>query len=301
MKRGRAAAIVGPVATVPTWVEIYRSAQAGDCDERLLLLESVGIPAAMRTDDGAYGVWVAPEDAGRAYFELTRYAAENRPSPPVPRPPLHAGALLAAAGYVLVLFVLAAASANAALGRDWLAVGALDGALVRAGEWWRVATALTLHADVAHFGSNAGFGALFGALAARVYGPGRAWLGILLAAVVANLVNAAWMPAGRVSLGASTAVFAALGMLCVFRWPDRRRGARAGIRGASVVAAVVLLALLGTGDERTDVAAHALGFVAGMVAGAGLPRIRAWRELGDRAAAVVVLAALALAWAFALS
>lgn len=289
------------MATVPTWVEIYRSVQATDCDERLLLLESVGIAAAMRMDDGAYGVWVAPEDAGRAYFELTRYAAENHPTAPVPRPTLHGGALLAAAGYALVLFALAAAAANGALGRDWLGVGALDGSLVRDGEWWRVATALTLHADLAHFGSNVGFGALFGALAARVYGPGRAWLGILLAALLANLANAAWMPAGRVSLGASTAVFAALGMLCVFRWPDRRRGARAGIRGASVIAALVLLALLGTGDARTDVAAHALGFVAGLAAGAVLPHVRAWQNLGDRVAAAIVLVALAVAWAFALA
>lgn len=292
--------MVGTVATVPTWVEIYRSAQARECDERLLLLESIGIPAAMRMEDGAYGVWVAPEDAGRAYFELTRYAAENRPRPPAPRPTLHAGGLVAAAGYVLVLFVLAAASANAALGRDWLAVGALDGSLVRAGEWWRAVTALTLHADLAHFGTNAGFGALFGTLAGRVYGPGRAWLGILLAATLANLANAAWMPPGRVSLGASTAVFAALGMLCVFPWPDRRRGARAGIRGASVVAALVLLALLGTGDERTDVAAHALGFVAGMGAGTALPRLRGWHGLRDRTAAAAVGLTILLAWAAAL-
>jgi membrane associated rhomboid family serine protease len=300
LKPGRGGAIVASVATVPTWVQIYRSTQPRDCDERLLLLESLGIPAAMRAEDGGFGVWVAPEDAGRAYFELTRYAAENRPLPPAPRAALHGGALLAAAGYVAVLFVLAAASANGAFGRDWIGAGALDGARVRAGEWWRAVTALTLHADLAHFGTNAGFGALFGTLAGRVYGPGRAWLGVLLAAILANLANAAWMPVGRVSLGASTAVFAALGMLCVFRWPDRRRGARAGIRGASVVAALVLLALLGTGDERTDVAAHALGFVAGMATGAAVPRFAAWHGLKDRVAAACVAATIALAWTAAL-
>jgi membrane associated rhomboid family serine protease len=286
------------VATVPTWVEIFRSPRPRDCDERLLLLESVGIPAVMRIEEGQYGVWVGPEDAGRAYFELTRYAAENRPPPP-PRPVhLHDGALLAALSYVVLLFVPTALAANSAFGRDWLATGALDGARVRAGELWRVVTALTLHADLAHYAANAGFGALFGALAGRVYGVGRAWLAILVAGALANALNAIAMPAGRVSLGASTAVFAALGLLCVFRWPDVRRRARLGIRSASVIAAVVLLALLGTGDEHTDIVAHALGFVCGMALGIleqqfmPLGRTLRWRP-GLVAAAIVMLAWLA--------
>jgi hypothetical protein len=67
-----------------------------------------------------------------------------------------------------------------------------------------------------------------------------------------------------------------------------------------VVAALVLLAFLGTGGERTDVAAHALGFVAGAAVGAGLPRVRAWRGLADGAAAAIAGALVALAWMAAL-
>jgi membrane associated rhomboid family serine protease len=289
------------VATLPAAVEIYRSPQPRDCDERLLLLESLGIPAAVQVVDGRYGLWVAPEHAGRAYFELTRYAAENVPAPAPPRTRLHGRALLASAAYVLLLFCGSALAANAAFGRDWLAVGALDGAAFRAGEWWRAITALTLHADVAHFAANAGFGGLFGALAARVHGAGRAWLAILLAATAANALNGAWMPDGRTSLGASTAVFAALGLLSVFPWPERRwRGARAGTRGASVVAALVLLALLGTGDARTDVAAHALGFVCGMLGGLALAREPVPRRLGETWARALAVLLPVGAWLLAL-
>lgn len=289
------------MATVPTWVEIFRSPRPRDCDERLLLLESVGIAAVMRIEDGQYGVWVSPDDAGRAYFELTRYAAENRPVPPPHRVQLHDGALLAALAYVVLLFVPTALAANSAFGRDWLAIGALDGARVRAGEPWRVVTALTLHADLAHYAANAGFGALFGALAGRVYGVGRAWLGILIAAAVANLLNALAMAAGHVSLGASTGVFAALGMLCVFRWPDVRRRARVGIRSASVIAAVVLLALLGTGDARTDVAAHALGFVCGMSLGIVAQRFLPPDRTVRWQPGIVAIALVAFAWLTALA
>jgi membrane associated rhomboid family serine protease len=256
------------MATESPWLEVYRAATPAACDERLLLLEAIGIPAvATRTPEG-FAIHVAAEHAARARAELAGYAAEPplRTARALPR--RHRGALAAALAYVGLTFVVLAASGNDTFGRDWFDAGVLDGARVRAGDWWRAATALTLHADLGHYAANAGFGALFGGLAGRVYGPGRAWFAILAAAVVANLANAAWMAPGRASLGASTAVFAALGLLATYRWPATRPGARASIRASSVVAALVLLALLGTGDARTDVLAHALGFVGGLGAGA---------------------------------
>lgn len=280
------------------WPAIFRSPHAGACDERLLLLESLGIPATLSADDDGWTLRVAPEHAGRAAFELARWSLENRPVPPAPRVQLHRGALPAALFYALLLFVLGAASANSLGGHDWYAAGGLDGARVRAGELWRAATALTLHADLAHYAANAGFGALFGTLAGRVYGAGAAWLTIVLAAVLANLLNAAWMPAGRISIGASTAVFAALGALCVYRWPATGRAGRHGVRVASVVAALVLLALLGTGDAHTDVAAHALGFACGAALG-WLHGRRRWSAREQWLAAGCALAAPLLAWAVA--
>lgn len=283
------------------WIEIYRSNAAHDCDERLLLLESLGIRAVALADARAFALWVGPDDAHRAHVELARYALENRAAPPPPRVQLHRSAWLGSLAYLLATFVPSALAAQSAFGLDWLASGALDGTRVRAGEVWRAVTALTLHADLAHFASNAGFGAVFGALAARVYGPGRAWLAILVAATCANLLEAAGLPAARTSIGASTAVFAALGLLCIFRWPDLRRTARTGVRGASIVAALVLLALLGTGDARTDVAAHALGFVAGMATGLAWQAAPRLAQVGDRTAGALALAVLGTAWLAALA
>ena len=282
------------------WIEVFRSPTPGDCDERALVLLAVGIPALMSDEHGAFALWVAEGDRTRAVIELARYALENRPRPrPLP-PRLHPGAAAAALGYVLVLFAVAVATSRHFLGGDWFGAGVLDGERLRTGELWRAVTALTLHADLAHLAANAGFGALFGGLAARVYGAGFAWLLILVAAVAANVVNGVTMPAGRASLGASTAVFAALGALAVYRWPAATRRTRVGFAGASIVAALVLLALLGTGDAHTDVVAHALGF--GFGAALALP-LRRWpppRERGpQRLAAAATLAAIALAWALA--
>lgn len=286
--------------TDSTWIEIYRSPLSGDCDERALVVLSAGVAAAMRFEFGLYSLLVPAGDAARALQEIQRYALENRRPPPPPPPPLHRGAAASAAVYAALLFAGAAMSSHALLGHDWVGSGVLDGVRVRSGEIWRAVTALTLHADLAHLLANIGFGALFGGLAARVYGPGFGWLLTLLAAVLANLVNALTMADGRVSLGASTAVFAALGALAVHRWSARSERARPILAGGPVIAALVLLALLGTGDERTDIAAHALGIVFG--AALALP-LRRWapprRTVPQALAGAGAIVLVAAGWAAA--
>ncbi|MBS0396218.1 MAG: rhomboid family intramembrane serine protease [Proteobacteria bacterium] len=282
------------------WTLVFRSPAPGPCDDRRFVLLALDIPSELRREDGLYGLYVAPGDGGRALAELERYAHENRPQPrPVP-PRLHKNAIPGALAYALVLFLLQVASTRSLLGHDWFGDGVLDGARLRAGELWRAVTALTLHGDLAHLLANLGFGALFGGLASRVYGAGVGWLLVLLAAAAANVLNGLWMPAGRVSLGASTAVFAALGALAVHRWPAATRRARLGLRGGTLVAALVLLALLGTGDAHTDVAAHALGFGCGVLGALPLRRRPPPESPAVQAAAgLAAVAIVALAWALA--
>lgn len=231
----------------------------------MLVLEAVGIEASIWNGGAGFEIRVQAADAERARVELARYRLENLPAPRRMPVRLHAGALGAAAAWAILLVVLHFASAASAFGRDWFAAGLLTEATVRGGEFWRAVTALTLHADLAHLASNAGFGALFGTIVASLYGPGTGMLLVLVAATVANLLNAALMDGTRASLGASTAVFAALGAAAAHRWPEAAGRVRPWLRAANVVAALVLLALLGTGDARTDVLAHGLGFGCGML------------------------------------
>lgn len=285
------------VDAADAWIEIFRSRTPQECDERALVLLAVGIPPLMSAEHGVFSLLVNEADQPRAVIELGRYVLENRPRPRPQPPRLHRHALAGAAGYVLVLFVVAVATSRDVLGRDWFDAGVLNGARVQAGEIWRAVTALTLHADVAHLAANVGFGALFGGLAGRVYGAGCGWLLILVAAIAANLVNGLTMPADRTSLGASTAVFAALGALAVYRWPAATRRTRAGYAGGSVVAALVLLALLGTGDAHTDIAAHALGFGIGALLALPLRRRPAPHAAGpQQLAGLVAIGLVALGW-----
>ena len=144
-------------------------------------------------------------------------------------------------------------------------------ALFVVGEWWRPLTALFLHADLMHLWSNLFLGALVFAVVCSTFGRLRSWLLLLGAAVVANTsVAALAFPGPYRSLGASTAVFAGLGLLT-------GRAVRVAWRSAPLIrwreafvplgGGLTLLALHAGGGPRTDVAAHVAGFAAGFLAG----------------------------------
>lgn len=149
------------------------------------------------------------------------------------------------------------------------------------GEWWRPFTALFLHADIPHLAGNVLGGSIFAALVSKAIGPWRAWPLILACGTAGNVLTA-WLnyPALFLSIGASSAVFAALGILSGLgiaeTLRDRARLPWARIT-APVMAGLVLLGWLGSGGPgtHTDVMGHLLGFgsglAAGMTAGALLP------------------------------
>src|SRR4029434_3541962 len=107
------------------------------------------------------------------------------------------------------------------LSLDWFGAGRLQAGGVVGGEWWRAVTALTVHVEIDHLLGNLAFGAFFGYFAGRYLGVGVGWLAIVVAAALANGFDALLQPSAHRSIGASTAVFAALGMLTAYTW---RRG-----------------------------------------------------------------------------
>jgi rhomboid protease GluP len=163
---------------------------------------------------------------------------------------------------------------------------------------------LTLHLDQEHLLGNLLFGAVAGAAASRLLGPGVAWASILVAATLANYAETLITPITHRAAGASTAVFAALGLLSGMAWRQRLTlQERLWYRWAPLIAGMCLLTLLGAGGAHVDVLGHALGFVFGLGAGwilvrTGLannhhPRVQVIAGLG------AVLAVCA-AWTFAL-
>jgi membrane associated rhomboid family serine protease len=287
-------------------IEIYRSPRKALCDERALVLLAVGIPSTVHIGDGHFILEVDAGQAEQARTQLRHYEAESRPAgaaPPARRSP-YPHAWIGCVAYAAVLVAVAYAISAGLFRLDAFDLGDLDAARVQSGEWWRAWTALTLHLDAAHLAANLGAGIWFGYLAASELGSGSAWFLIVNGAALANWLEGEFGPATHRAVGASTAVFAALGMLAAHSWRIRLHlPQRWALRWAPLVAGIVLLAWLGTAGDGTDVVGHVLGFAVGILVGAtaALPSVsRALRRIPQWLAGVAALASLAMAWAFAL-
>lgn len=235
---------------------------------------------------------------------IEEYEAENRKPAVVPSPlPSFPKAWLGSTVYAVVLLAFYAASWDRPLDLPWLSAGSAQAGLILQGEWWRVLTALCLHGGAVHLLGNMAVGGLLGFLAGRRFGSGPAWLGIVLSGAVGNALNAAIQPASHDSIGASTAVFGALGILAAHAWRGTAgRRPRAVERWAPLVSGVVLLSMFGLGGERTDVVAHITGFGSGVLAGWGFASLSPSSLARTRVQAACGLAALALpllAWVVA--
>lgn len=274
------------------------------CREFSLVLEARGVEHEVQEIEGSWILSVPPPSVHRAYDEIGRYSAErNLPRSTPKRIEPFPGAAVGAIGYVLILLVAAYCAGIGLFGADWLSLGALDAAAGR--EWWRALTALTLHLDQEHLMGNLLFGAVAGIAAGRLLGPGVAWASILGAGALANYVEILIAPAAHRAVGASTAVFAALGLLAGLAWRQRLTlRERRWYRWSPLIAGICLLTLLGAGNAHVDVLGHALGFLFGVGVGwiyarAGVPRNRGKRlQIAAGAGAAALVCA---AWLLALS
>lgn len=281
--------------------EIRRCRSAAEARQLGLVLTAQGIPSRIVPLGNGVALCVKAEDVDAAAYELDAYDAENAPPPrPAPRWRPQGGGLEASLAYIALLVFVFAAEQRGAFGWDWMARGAADTAAIRAGAWWQTLTALTLHVDVEHLLSNVVFGGVAGALVVHSLGAGVGWFAIAVAGALGNAFNAIVLQdPGHISVGASTAVFAALGLLSghTQRYSNIRNPWRRGLRRfAPAFAGVLLLAFLGFGTERTDVGAHVAGFVVGLLLGLALWRLpRRWQRGGWQVAAGLAAPVLILA------
>ncbi|HET7756486.1 MAG TPA: rhomboid family intramembrane serine protease [Steroidobacteraceae bacterium] len=286
-------------------VTVFRSARRRACEERLLVLTAVAVAAVVVPAPGEYLLQVAAADAAAAARHLAQYEAENRSPPPPPPPlPLNAYAWVGCLLYAVTLLGIAYAISNGLVRLDAFERGELDCARVQAGQWWRAWTALTLHLDGPHLAANLGAGVWFGYLAARQIGSGTAWFLIVTGAALANLTEGLAGPPEHRAVGASTAVFTALGLMSASSWRERLRlPLRRARRYGPLIAGVILLGWLGSAGEETDLVAHLAGFVTGALLGAAAAAAavrRVVEPLPQWLTGGAALASVAAAWAVAL-
>ena len=285
------------------WVPVLRTRRWKRCREAGLVLTALAIEHEVERVDGRWVIAVPRESASRARAELREYDQEkHRPAVGIlPLPEIGTG-WRGVIAYVGVLLAVALFARQGAWGHDWLGQGRIDSVRIQAGEWWRTVTALTLHVDFSHLAGNIVFGAFFGLYVGRYLGSGIGWAAILGAGALGNALNVMIQPGRHLAIGASTSVFAALGLLAAYTW---RRGFLRNtpwrMRIAPVIAGIGLLAFTGTGSgvegDNVDILAHLTGFVAGFGIGAALAAVEIPREPDtQRLWGVIAASTLALAW-----
>jgi len=233
----------------------------------LVLLAQGLSPSLRRSPDGVV-LSVPQAELDRALASLSAYERENPRQRAERVEPMKSANWLVGVAVGLTLLIFFSITVQWLPALSWFPRGSADAERILQGELWRAVTALTLHADVAHALSNAIAIALFLSAISSIMGSGLGGALILVAGAGGNLANAFLHGSPHVAVGASTAVFGAVGLLGSLGMARRRRSALSRWRvWLPLAAALALLGMLGSGGQRVDIWAHLFGLLVGAVLG----------------------------------
>lgn len=233
-----------------------------------LVLDAYGLPYSIRRSGSEWEIWVGEIIHDRALELIDQYIKENQnfglPDAQETQPfqrtftGIWASLILLASCIVLNM----SGSVNKII-REYGA-SAQD---ILNGEIYRTITSLMLHSSYPHLAGNMAGIAIFGTAVCNITGTGVGWLMILLTGILGNLANAAMFRYGHLSIGASTAVFGAVGILAAYQLSRKIKNDSQRMKAwLPVAGGLALLGFLGSG-EHSDLTAHLFGFIAGICLG----------------------------------
>jgi rhomboid protease GluP len=219
--------------------------------------------------NGNIQIIAPPQVVERARYQLRLYLEENRNWPPPQVVVQHSSfpsllPTLVLVGSLVFFFMITGPWRPGSL---WFETGANDAdAILDGGQWYRLITSLTLHADFSHLAGNCLIGGILVYFFLQINGVGFGLLAILLSGATGNLLNILAHGNNHLSVGFSTAVFSIIGMLSMYQVIEQRQPF--GIRFfVPFMAGAALLAMLGSSGERTDLGAHLFGLLSGLIIG----------------------------------
>jgi len=239
--------------------------QAGDW---ALVLEAAAIGHRVDEHDGHFALVIDAADVAAATEALAGFDEEGAPEQQPPAPDLGWSPLgLMCAIGLAAMFLVTGTRDHAS---PWFAAGAASAQLITHGAWWRAVTALTLHADLLHLTGNAVASLVFMSAVGRWLGGGLGAILILASATAGNLLTAVRHHAKPFeSVGASTATFAALGLVAGLQVARRLRlRTRPGYWWVPIGAGLGVFAMLGVA-AGSDFYAHLFGLGFGVLFGVG--------------------------------
>lgn len=264
-----------------------------------LVLTSRSVPHKIIHSEYGYRLAVPSEFENLASQELEIYENENKTWPlKFEVAPWYAN-LQSTLWTVLILTAIFSFSFSESWRERLIRIGSGDvDSILHDGQWWRLVTALTLHTDPPHLLGNMMMGGLLMVWLCSLLGTGLGWWTALLSGILGNLINALAHGETHSSIGSSTAVFGALGVIIALQTLTVRHLSFKD-RAVPLGAGLALLGFLGTHGEHTDIGAHLFGFMSGLLLGliagrtlkiVGLPSIKSDRYIGMITCLVPILA-----------
>jgi rhomboid protease GluP len=230
-----------------------------------LVLDAYSLPYSVKRSGSDWEIWVDEKIHGRALELIAQYIEENPQVPLADEQETEPHQRTFTGIWVCLLLLAFHISVNMSGNVDKIfrEYGASSHDILN-GELYRTVTSLMLHAGYPHLAGNMAGIAVFGTAVCNITGAGVGWLMILLTGILGNLANAVLFRYGHISIGASTAIFGAVGILSAYQLcrkikiPGQRMKAWLPIAGG-----LALLGFLGSG-EHSDLTAHLFGFIAGI-------------------------------------
>ena len=256
-------------------------------DMTALILLSQKIEVLWQEHNGMIDLIVDDADNARAWDTLSQFYTENNISSknvkegdtalydPIHKDPtlpaINEKGKIAAAGACLVLCIIHAAIIYHGNHHQVVLNHGASALYILQGEYQRSITALMLHSDLQHLAGNMLGLLLLGSVICSLLGPGRGLFLILFSGAVGNLFNAFMYRRVHLSIGASTAVMGAVGILVAWQLKKKvvitsKPHRLIDIKGSALYPLGAGAALVGmfSGGENTDVSAHVFGFLAGL-------------------------------------
>ena len=249
------------------------TASRQQADQWSLVLRAVNIPSTIEFERHSWVIKVPMIHEKKALKEIAAYMEENNDWPLSPpekkvqfpaltksQPPT-----ILMMGALVILYVITGPWND---GSSWFSQGAVSGQqILEYGQWWRLITGLTLHADVVHLFGNVITGGVLIHFLCRILGHGLGWFLIIASGALGNFINILLHGNTHNSVGFSTAIFGTIGILSGYQAVNKRAAPLKEIL-LPLAAGAGLLAFLGTGGVRTDLGAHFFGLLAGAILGA---------------------------------
>ncbi len=169
--------------------------------------------------------------------------------------------------------------------------GALVGVLVADGEWWRLVTAMFLHASILHLGFNTLALYWLGSIVEQAIGTWRFLLVYFAAGLAGSAGALVFSSAFAITVGASGAIFGIMGALMILEYH-----ATGSLAGQAMGLIVINLALTFT-IPNISIGGHLGGLAAGILATFALVRTRGMSPvLGPALVVAIAVASIVVAW-----